>query len=119
MTDQELASFVRKCIEDSPHKHVVPAKFPSLRWVKRFQNRHSGFFSQRNPQRQDGCRAKASTTANVSRVFDELSETLKLASDLPPSRIWNLEETGMCGQGSRKGNNVDHKRKPSKRAAVR
>ncbi|KAE8895119.1 hypothetical protein PF005_g11658 [Phytophthora fragariae] len=44
MAGQALAAFVRKCIEDSPHERVVPAKFPSLRWVKRFQKRHSSFF---------------------------------------------------------------------------
>ncbi|GMF48987.1 unnamed protein product [Phytophthora fragariaefolia] len=47
-------------------------------------------------------RAKASTEENVDIHFNNLKEVFESCEEIPPSRIWNLDETGVCGQASGK-----------------
>ncbi|GMF56188.1 unnamed protein product [Phytophthora fragariaefolia] len=55
---------------------------------------------ERQAQSLEVCRAKASTVENVDIHFNNLKEVFESCEEIPPSRIWNLDETGMCGQAS-------------------
>jgi len=100
-TSEELGLFVRTVVEQSQHAREIPINFPSPSWVCGFIRRHSHLFARRRAQSLDVCRAAASTEENILKHFNNLQSTMKTCGDLSPSRIWNLDETGMCGQGSR------------------
>lgn len=100
-TSEELGLFVRTVLEQSQHARVIPINFPSQSWVCGFIRRYSHLFGRRRAQSLEVCRAAASTAENIAKHFNNLKKAMESCGDLTPSRIWNLDETGMCGQGSR------------------
>ncbi|GMF60900.1 unnamed protein product [Phytophthora fragariaefolia] len=71
-TRAELGMFIRQAVEKSPRK----------------------------AQSFEVCRTEDSTVEHVDYHFNSLKKVMESCEDLPPSRIWNLDETGMSGQVS-------------------
>ncbi|GMG17081.1 unnamed protein product [Phytophthora fragariaefolia] len=99
-TRSELSMFIRQVVEESPYTREIPATFPSASWTNNFIHCNKSHFSRRQAQSLEVCRAKASTVENVDIHFNNLKEVFESCEGIPPSRIWNLDETGMCGQAS-------------------
>jgi hypothetical protein len=106
-TNAQLACFMRKVVEDSPYRREIPETFPCPSTVDRFISGNKEFFSRRHAQSLEEARAKASTVENVSNHYQnyeksiqEMEKSIRIGS-LPPSQIWNLDESGICGQVSR------------------
>jgi hypothetical protein len=98
-TSDELALFIRSVIEKSPYEREIPGTFPSSSWVNGFIRRNKQHFGRRKAQNLEACRAMVSTEVNVRSHYASLKSSMETCGKLPPSRIWNLDETGMCGQG--------------------
>ncbi|EGZ22018.1 hypothetical protein PHYSODRAFT_488454 [Phytophthora sojae] len=92
--------FIRQVVEASPYTREIPATCPSVSWTNDFIRRNKAHFSRRKSQSLDVCRAQASTVENVDYHFNSLKKVIESCEELPPSRIWNLDETGMSGQVS-------------------
>ncbi|POM62096.1 hypothetical protein PHPALM_28786 [Phytophthora palmivora] len=97
-TKDELGLFIRAIVENSPHSREIPENFPSKSYIQRFVVKHAVDFSSRRAQSLEVCRAKASTVENVDRHFNNFKEVISSVADIPTSRIWNLDETGMSPQ---------------------
>jgi hypothetical protein len=93
-----LALCIRKVVENSPYQREIDENFPSKSFIQRFVAQHKVAFGTRRAQTLEVCRAKASTTANVERHYKNLKQLFDSLDGVPPSRIWNLDETGMCPQ---------------------
>ncbi|OWZ07778.1 hypothetical protein PHMEG_00019791, partial [Phytophthora megakarya] len=52
----------------------------------------------RRAQTLEVCRAKASVVENVDRHYNNVKAVMASLVDIPTSRIWNFDETGMCPQ---------------------
>ncbi|KAE9350561.1 hypothetical protein PR003_g5306 [Phytophthora rubi] len=100
-TTAELGLFVCRVVEESPYKREIPASFPSYLWLAKFIKSNSKHFSRRKAQNLETCRTIAATEENVRSHYCNLKTAIESCGDFPPSCIWNLDETGMCGQGSR------------------
>ncbi|KAE9003144.1 hypothetical protein PF005_g17005 [Phytophthora fragariae] len=100
-TTAELGLFVRRVVEESPYKREIHASFPSYLWLAKFIKSNSKHFSRRKAQNLETCRAIAATEENVRSHYCNIKTAIESCGDFPPSCIWNLDETGMCGQGSR------------------
>ncbi|POM77159.1 Hypothetical protein PHPALM_5499 [Phytophthora palmivora] len=94
-TKDELGLFIRAIVENSPHSREIPENFPSKSYIQRFVVKHAVDFSSRRAQSLEVCRAKAST---VEKHFNNFKEVMSSVADIPTSRIWNLDETGMSCQ---------------------
>ncbi|KAF4036223.1 hypothetical protein GN244_ATG11714 [Phytophthora infestans] len=97
-TKDELGLFIRNVVENSSYSREIPEIFLSKSYIQRFVVKHSVDFSSRRAQSLEVCRAKVSTVENVDRHYNNLKELLSSVADIPTSRIWNLDETGMCPQ---------------------
>ncbi|KAG1697838.1 hypothetical protein DVH05_015792 [Phytophthora capsici] len=97
-TKDELGLFIRNVVKNSSYSREIPEYFPSKSYIQRFVAKHSVDLSSRRAQSLEVCRAKASTVENVDRHYNKFKEVISSVPDIPTSRIWNLDETGMCPQ---------------------
>ncbi|GMF31742.1 unnamed protein product [Phytophthora fragariaefolia] len=97
-TKNELGLYIRTIVENSSYEREMHEQFPLTSLVQRFVVQNAVAFSSGKEQGFEVCQAKASTTANVERHYNNLEQLMDDVVGIPASYIWNLDETGMCPQ---------------------
>lgn len=76
-----------------PHPFDTKLKVAGSDWLKGFLQRHPSL-TLRAPENTSLARARGFNRESVGKFFD-LLERITDEHDYPPSRIWNLDETGV------------------------
>ncbi|KAF4034316.1 hypothetical protein GN244_ATG13704 [Phytophthora infestans] len=101
-TIERLAFFIYRIEKNSPNRRTRSPTFSSLSWCYDFIALHNNTFGPRRAQNMEECRAKASTCENVLRHYKNYESVVGKVDNIESRCVWNLDETGMCGQGARK-----------------
>nr|CAI5854020.1 unnamed protein product [Callosobruchus analis] len=75
---------------ENPFREGVAGRY----WLKGFLKRHQNILSVRQPTGTSYARANGFTRERMNEFYDNL-ETIQSTTSFPPSRIFNVDETGL------------------------
>ncbi|KAJ4430442.1 hypothetical protein ANN_22658 [Periplaneta americana] len=77
-----------------PNQFSIVKEVAGRDWFKRFMQRHNQKLSLRAPTDTSVARAKGFNRESVNKFFSPYEEAIE-ANNYPPSRIFNVDETGL------------------------